>query len=269
MKHTWKGLTVRFAGLALAIALVTHPAHSAALGYSGTGGWATAGVIGVTGGVCNPVCDSGFVPFDTGVLLDGMEISGQVRQIIQEAGGNTLSALLLVTNIVATNFNVVNTASDTLFIVSDQFDPSVPGPVGVGIIGAFVANLGGNIPLSSVQGQMNFLTTGLITQAAFGGPLTGFTLNTTQPFVACLLCGPVPFATSNFGVDAAGGVEQLVGAINFTLGPGASIVMPGSFLIEENDNEAITSEVPEPATAGICGGSLVALGLIFRRFARK
>jgi hypothetical protein len=225
------------------------------------------GLIGVTGGACVPQCDSGFVPFNTGALLaDGLVVSGLVRQVIVENGVNTTSALLLVTNIVATNTGG-GVANDNFFIVSDQFLPSVPGPVGVGIAGAFVSNggFGGNIPLASTQAQMNFLTTGLITQAAFGGPLAGFALTTANPFVTCVACSPVPFGVASFGFDAAGGVEQLIGVINFTLGPGSSIVMPGSWIIENNNNEAITSEIPEPATYSLCGAGLLLAGFKARR----
>lgn len=250
--------------------IFTINASAAALGFTGTGGFIVAGGIGDLAGLCAAGCDSGFVPFNTGALLaDGMVVSGLVRETIQEDGlGDTTSALLRVTNIVATNTNVGGGAiSDTMFLVSDQFDPSLPGPVGVGIIGAFLSNagLGGNISFDSTQAEMNFLTTGLITQAAFGGPLTGFTLDTVDPFVSCVACSPVGFWAADLGFDPVGGVEQLIGAINFTIGPGASIALPGSLLIEDNDNADIQSELPEPSTVLLLGGALGGIGLLRRK----
>jgi hypothetical protein len=65
-------------------------------GLVGTGGFIVDGVpVGATGGACFPLaCDTGFVHFDTGALLvDGMRVSGDVRQIIQENGlGATTSS---------------------------------------------------------------------------------------------------------------------------------------------------------------------------------
>ncbi len=256
--------------LAACLGVFPDPASATLIGFAGTGGFVVAGPgIGDLTGTCFPLaCDSGFVQFTTGNLLaDGMVISGNIREVVQENGaGNTTSALLLVTDILAINFGG-NTISDTMFIVSDQFAPSVAGPIGVGISGAFLSNAGvfGNISFASTQAQMNFLTTGIITQANFGGPLAGFTLTTEAPFVSCIGCSPVGFWASTFGFDPAGGVEQLVGAINFTVGPGASIALPGSFMIEDNNNAAIGAEMPEPATFAMLGGALCVLGLFSRK----
>jgi hypothetical protein len=260
-------LTITALAAVLLLGVGVKPASAAAIGFAGTGGWVVDGLIQDISGNCNPQCDSGFVPFTTGALLaDGLIVSGMVRQLIVENGVNTTSALLLVTNIVAANLGA-GTVNDNFFIVSDQFLPSIPGPVGVGIFGAFTSNggVGGNIPFAHTQAQMNFLTTGFITQAAFGGPLTGFALTTVDPFVSCLLCSPVPFAALNFGNDPLGGVEQLVGVINFNLGPGSSMVLPGSWLITNNNNEAILAEVPEPASLGLCGAALFAIALRMKR----
>jgi len=108
-------------GLAIvaAIGILERPASAAALGFAGTGGWVIAGSIGDLTGLCGGGCDSGFVPFTTGALLaDGMVISGNVRQVITDNGVNSTSALLLVTDILATNFGAA-TISDTMYIVSD------------------------------------------------------------------------------------------------------------------------------------------------------
>ena len=40
-----------------------------------------------------------------------------------------------------------------------------------------------------------------------------------------------------------GGTVQLIGAINFTVDPGDVIVLPGSLLIEDDDNAARVREV--------------------------
>src|SRR4051794_35941196 len=86
--------------------LSTQAASAAAVGFTGTGGFVRDGGIGDFTGLCGAGCDSGFVPFTTGALLaDGMVISGKVRQVIQDNGVNTTSALLLVTDILATNFS--------------------------------------------------------------------------------------------------------------------------------------------------------------------
>jgi hypothetical protein len=90
----------------------------------GTGGFVAFGGVGNVGGGCFPVaCDSGFVGFNTGELLaDGLNVQGLVRQIVQEdVFGNTLSAMLRVTNIIATN-NGVGVVNDTFFVVSDIFN---------------------------------------------------------------------------------------------------------------------------------------------------
>src|SRR5205823_6277703 len=110
-----------FAGLALAACLGTFSgeASAAAVGFTGTGGFVVAGGVGNLTGLCGLGCDSGFVPFTTGGLLaDGMVISGNVREVITDDGVNATTALLLVTNILATNFGG-GTISDTMFIVSD------------------------------------------------------------------------------------------------------------------------------------------------------
>ena len=192
-KSTWTGLA-----LAAGLFVHTGTASAAAIGFSGTGGFVVFGGIGDLSGTCAAGCDSGFVPFFAN-LADGFSITGNVRQIIQENGlGNTTSAFLRVTNITATNTNVGGPAlSDNFFIVSDQFDPSLAGNAGVGLIGAYTGP-GGAISYASTQAQMNYLTTGLLTQAAFGGPLTGFSLTTVSTFVTCGGCGPIGFWEGSF-----------------------------------------------------------------------
>lgn len=255
---------------AVACTLLPTKLNAAALGFAGTAGFGIVGNIGSVAGCLLAVCafDSGNVAFNTGILADGMQISGFVRQVITESLGTTTSALLLVTGISATNTNIGGpNISDNLFVVSDQFDLSIAGTAGVGIIGSYVSNAGrgGNISFASTQAQMNYLTTGLITQANFGGPLTGFSLITPATFVSCFVCSPVPFWEATFINNAPAGVEQLIGAINFTLGPGSSAVLPGSVLIENNDNAAIIAELPEPGSMLLLGTGFLLLGYRVRR----
>jgi hypothetical protein len=255
-----KSIGVAFTAVALTLCLVPTRASAAIVGFTGTGGFVAVGGIGNVGGGCFPVaCDSGFVPFDTIALLaDGMRVSGFVRQIVQEdIAGNTVSALLRVTNIIATN-NGAGLANDTFFVVSDIFNPSLAGNAGVGIAGSFqsLAGVGGPVT-ASTQAQMNYLSTPI---NALGGPVVSFALTTVSPFANCVFCSPIPFFAAAFVNNAPGGIEQLVGAINFTAGPGSQIVLPGSLILEDNNSAAITDEAPEPATLLLMGGMLAGLG---------
>jgi hypothetical protein len=225
----------------------------------GTGGFVAFGGVGNVGGGCFPVaCDSGFVGFNTGELLaDGLNVQGLMRQIVQEdVFGNTLSAMLRVTNIIATN-NGVGVAND-IFSSSATSLMSVAGNAEVGIAGSFqsVAGVGGNAT-ASTQAQMNYLSTPI---NALGGPVVSFALTTVSPFVNCVFCSPIPFFAAAFVNNDPGGIVQLVGAINFTAEPGSQIVLPGSLILEDNNSAAITSEAPEPATLLLMGGMLVGLG---------
>ena len=255
----------RFCHVLFAFALFcgvpSNRAKAAALGFTGTGGFVVDGAVGSVAGTCFPAaCDSGFVGFNTGALLaDGLVVTGNVRQLIQEDGiGDTTSALLLVTGITATNTGIAQ-ASDTLFLVSDVFDPSLAGAAGVGIIGSYVADIAGNIAFASTQAQMNYLLTPV---GGFAAPINNFTLTTPATFLTCVACGPVPFWEAAFANPAPGGTVQLIGAINFTVNPGDSIVLPGSLLIEDDDSAAIQAELPEPGTVFLLGAALVGMGFL-------
>jgi hypothetical protein len=260
------------ASMAIAASLYLMPdsASAALLGFEGTGGFIVDGPgIGALP-ACFPVaCDSGFVAFNTGALLaDGMNVSGLVREtVLGDGAGGTASALLRVTNIVATNTNIGGgLISDTLFLVSDVFNPSVAGTAGVGIFGSFqsTAGVGGNISWAQTQAQMNYLTTPV---GAFGGPIVSFSLTTVSPFVTCVACSPIGFGAFAFANPVAGGIVQLVGAINFTVGAGSQVVLPGSLLLEDNDEASILSETPEPATFLLFGTAMAGLGAA-RRYRR-
>jgi hypothetical protein len=58
----------------------------------------------------------------------------------------------------------------------------------------------------------------------------------------------------------------LVGAINFTLGPGASAVLPGSIIVEDDDSGVIDSELAEPGTIIMAGSAVFGLAALRRRF---
>src|SRR4051812_23802242 len=97
-----------FTALAMAAGLTAsvQVASAAAVGFTGTGGFVVVGGIGNLSGLCGLGCDSGFVPFTTGLLLaDGMVISGNVREAIQDNGVNSTTAVIRITDILATNFS--------------------------------------------------------------------------------------------------------------------------------------------------------------------
>ena len=254
----------------LALQLSSGLASAAIIGFTGSGGFvAQGGVQDATNGFCNPGCDSGFIPFDTvNLLTDGVRVSGLVRQTIVENAFGTQTAVLRVTNIVATNNNAIGTGqtSDTFFFVSDIFDPSPNGKnAGVGISGSYTNTLGlnlGPVPFASTQAQMNYLTVPLNN---LGAPIAGFSLTTPATFVSCLACAGIGFFESAFANNVPGGVQQLVGAINFTLDPGSAIVLPGSLIFEEGADEAILSEAPEPATFGMMGTALAGAFFVIRK----
>lgn len=83
--------------------------------------------------------------------------------------------------------------------------------------------------------------------------------------MTCVACGPIGFWAATFGVDNVGGVRELIGAINFTIGAKSSVGLPGSLLIETGDNASISSELPEPATFGLLGLALGGPGVMKRR----
>jgi hypothetical protein len=255
-----------YASLAVAVfcGVPVDRAKAAALGFTGTGGFVVDGAVNNVAGTCFPAaCDTGFVAFNTGALLaDGMVVSGNVREVIQEDGiGDTTSALLQVTGITATNTGLAQ-ASDTLFLVSDVFDPSLAGAAGVGITGAYVADGAGNIAFASTQAQMNYL---LAPVGGFAAPINNFALTTPATVVTCVLCGPVPFWEAAFVNPAPGGTVQLIGAINFTVNSGDSVVLPGSLIIEDDDNAAILAEAPEPGTVFLLGLALLGIGMMRKK----
>ena len=86
-------------------------------------------------GTCAAGCNSGLLPF-VGNLVDGMVVTGLFQELIQENGaGNSTAAFLRVTQLTATNTNAGGgILNDTFYFASDQFDPSLPGSAGVGLM---------------------------------------------------------------------------------------------------------------------------------------
>jgi hypothetical protein len=85
-----------FAMLAFAAAICAIPKQASAviIGFTGTGGFGTVGgLVNINCAPCSFV--SGSADFDTGLLADGMDITGTIREIFREnAEGFTTSALL-------------------------------------------------------------------------------------------------------------------------------------------------------------------------------
>jgi hypothetical protein len=258
--------TLAFSGVAaLSLALLTLPqtATAGAIGYIGTGGWGLAGP-----GVANATCVTCvFTWTNLGinfVLADGLAVTMDANETFVEVGGFTTSAYLRVTNVVAANLSP-NLVSDNIYLFSDYFDPSLAGPAGVGVIGEMgTLGLGAGFYGASVQGQMNYLISPLINPLA----APGFSLTTPSFAIDCTVVGPCPvgwYGLTAFVGLAPGGVQQLVGGLNFTLAPNSTIVMPGSMIVEDNDNAAITSEIPEPVSLSLFGGGLIGLAMLRRR----
>lgn len=263
-----KGFVLAGALVSAAFLTVPNTASAAIIGFGSGNGFATAGQVNNIA-CANCVLNPAFVNFGL-VLADGMAIQGSVREAVVQAGGNTTTALLQVTNIVVTNTNALGSGllTDTLFLISDVFSPSLAGSAGVGIIGAY-ANTGiGNglndVDFAFTQAQMNYKTGGALFALGVGGP-GSFSLTTGGVGVTCVGCGPIGFWQSVRINGPIVGVIQLTGGISFTLAPQSQAALPGSLLIDDNDAEAFQSEAPEPATLGLMGSALAGLVWKFRR----
>lgn len=242
-------------------------AQAAAIGFTGTGGW------GVNGAIADLSCFNCVVdiaaPFSA-VLVDGLTISGMFRQTFVQAGGATTYAWLSVTNVKAINVGP-NIVSDNVYFFSDVFSPSVPGTAGVGIVGYYgEAGLGGlpvgGVYAASSQAQMNYLYAPI--NAPGGAPT--ISLTTPSTFVVCNPC----LSSTKFWEAARvnglpGGVVQLVGGINFTVGAFDEIYLPGSLILDTNYPELYTSEVPEPTTFALIGVGMIGAGFARRWRSRK
>jgi hypothetical protein len=245
--------------------LAPTPASAGAIGYVGTGGFGAAGTV--VDASCFTCTFSVTSPFDTGVLLDGLRVTGVANETIQQVGGFTTTALLRITDILAIDTNLNGApVNDNLYLFSDQFNPSPIGTGGVGIVGSYVnavAPVGGDIAFASMQAQMQF---NLV--AVQPGQFTiGSSLTTPPTFVSCFGCSPVPFWEAARGPIVVG-TTQLVGVLNFQLaGAGSSVSLPGSVILDENDPQAFQSEVPEPGslTLNIAGAALMVIAWLVRR----
>lgn len=242
-------------------------AQAAAIGFTGTGGW------GINGAIADLSCFNCVVdiaaPFSA-ALADGLTITGMFRETFVQAGGATAFAWLSVTNVRAINIGP-NIVSDNVYFFSDVFSPSVPGTAGVGIVG-YYGNAGpGGLPVGGVyaassQAQMNYLYAPIV---APGGAPT-ISLTTPSTFVVCNPC----ISSTRFWEAARvnglpGGVVQLVGGINFTVGAFDEIYLPGSLILDTNYPDLYNSEVPEPTTFGLIGVGMVFAGVARRRARRR
>ncbi|MDZ4796891.1 MAG: hypothetical protein SGI92_01915 [Bryobacteraceae bacterium] len=260
------------ATLALAMAVAPQKAEGALVGAISNNIWTAVGPgIGqFIGGQCNNPgniaangCDASAAGLTVN-FFNGAQAVFDVGISIRDNGVNTTRAWITITNLLIANPTAAPVV-DTLFVITDQFAPSVAGPVGVGIVGAFGQIGGGNIAFAQAQGQMNFLTTPIGGAAA----PAGFTLNTVAPFVQNFCCAPVGFWAANFQNDPNGGVQQLIGALQFTLGAGSTASMPGSFIITDNASDVIEAEMPEPGSMALCASALVGAIAVARRRQRN
>jgi hypothetical protein len=203
----------------------------------------------------------------TFTLADGLVVHFDIAEVItgNVLGNPTISATLRLTNVYAIN-TALTPVSDNIYIFSDVFNPSIAGTAGVGVVGYYGAAPGiGFLPVggayaASSQAQMNFLFAPL-----FGpGAAPGFSLTTPSTFIA----GVFPFPTAFYEwarTPSPGGIVQLVGGLNFTLGVGSEIYMPGSLIVDDNDPGTFASEAPEPATFAGIGSGLIGLAIFRRR----
>src|SRR5438552_2287455 len=101
--------------------LAPTPASAGAIGYLGTSGFGFAGTV--VNASCFTCAFSVTSAFDTGILADGLRVTGVANETIQQVNGLTTTALLRITNILAVN-TTGGAVNDNLYLFSDQFDPS-------------------------------------------------------------------------------------------------------------------------------------------------
>jgi hypothetical protein len=162
------------------------------------GGWVAVAAGGTFNTGANTNCGVGANCAENSaiaVLAGGISITGAVAFTTTDVAGSTTSALEQATlTIDNTNACCAGAGASTnvlVAFVSDEFDPSVVGPAGVGIFGAFANDGNGNAPFVTAdsQGQMNYLANGGAWNGAPG--LGSFSL--TTPLVGWTGVSPVGF----------------------------------------------------------------------------
>lgn len=142
-------------------------------GAFNTGGNTNCGIAGN----CNEV--SAFNVVDA----TGLTFNGSITFTTNDVAGFSTSALEQVTMTVD-NPNAAGVINLVVAFVSDQFDPSVGGPAGVGIFGTFPSDNNGAFVSADAQGEMDFSNGGFGGVPGFGS----FALRT--PLVGGINCLP-------------------------------------------------------------------------------
>jgi len=240
-------------------------AHAGIIAYSINGGaFVNPGVGGTfnTGnntncGIaanCNEASAFAFVDPITGLTFNGFAAFTTTN-----VAGFTTSALEQVTmtvdnpNVGGGNINLI------MAFVSDQFDPSIGGPAGVGIFGAMLndGGGGGGLVTADAQGEMDYSNGG------FGGipGLGSFSL--TTPLVGEVNGPPTPFWTFVTTPGSPAGINSLVGFVGVDVSGNSMVTFPVS--IEDNDTQFLDSEAPEPGSFLLLGAGLASLAVVLRR----
>jgi len=251
----------------LSLLAICFAAQAGIIVYSVNGGaWINPGVGGTfnTNGNtncgiaanCNEV--SAFNVVNAGGVL-GLDFNGVAAFTTTDLAGNTTSALEQVTMTV--DNTVVGGPSENLIVafVSDQFDPSIGGPAGVGIFGALLndGGGGGGLVTADAQGEMDYSNGGF---AGFPG-IGSFSLVT--PLVGEINGPPTPFWTFVNTPGSPAGINELVGFAGVDVSGNSVVTFP--ITIEDNDQQFLESEAPEPGSLFLLGGGLAALFVGLRR----
>jgi hypothetical protein len=205
-------------------------------------------------GNCNEV--SAFNVVDA----SGLTFNGNITFTTNDAAGFSTSALEQVTMTVD-NPNAAGVINLVVAFVSDQFDPSIGGPAGVGIFGTFPSDNNGAFVSADAQGEMDFSNAGFGGVPGFGS----FALRT--PLVGGInLPAGTPFWTFITTPNSPAGINNLVGFVGVDVAAHSEVSFPIS--IEDDDTAILTSEAPEPVSYLMFGGGLVAFGMLLRKRVR-
>lgn len=252
----YTGIGILFA---LSMLSTSRNVSGAAIGYIGTAGFGSSGLV------LNDSCFTCTQSYTSNVafgLPDGLAFTGTVNESITQVSGVTTAAYLRITNIVVQDTTGLP-INDNIYLFSDAFNPSIVGTGGVGVVGYYGNTLqpaGGPVS-ASVQAQMQFEQI-----AVQPGALTfGSSLTTASTSADCVACSPVRFYERARGPVLLG-TTQLVGVLNFQLaGLGSSVYMPGSVVLDDNDPGLIQAEAPEAASALLFGIGLIGVAVAGRK----